>query len=78
MFKIKKFSFFSVFLLLTGCAEVLSTIEGLEIPIPISENEVANGLKDALKVGTDISVSKLSQQNGFFEDEILRILLPFL
>jgi hypothetical protein len=60
----------------TGCAEVLNTIGQLELPIKLTEGEVANGLKEALKVGTNNSVDLLSTENGFLGDELLKIVLP--
>jgi hypothetical protein len=43
---------------------------------PLSENEVIEGLKTALLVGTDTSVSVVSNLNGFYKDEAIKILLP--
>lgn len=43
---------------------------------PLSNSEVIQGLKDALKVGTDTSVTQLASVNGYLKDEAVKILLP--
>lgn len=43
---------------------------------PLTEQEVVKGLKEALRVGTNNSVSVLSALNGYYGDELLRITLP--
>lgn len=42
----------------------------------LSEAELIEGLKTALNVGTDSSVSITSRLNGFYKDEAIKILLP--
>lgn len=42
----------------------------------ISESEVVKGLKLALEVGADTAVTKLSATDGYYGDELLKILLP--
>jgi len=43
---------------------------------PLTEQEVIQGLKDALKVSTDTAVSVVSRPNGFFKNQAIKILLP--
>ena len=38
--------------------------------------EVANGLKEALKVGTDSATFHLGLLDGFFKDDMIKILMP--
>jgi len=45
-------------------------------PAVLSNTDIINGLKTALNVGTDSSVSKTSGINGFYKDEAIKILLP--
>ena len=68
---------------LSGCdtaKQVLSTIgSGVGTGGGIgglSNAEIASGLKEALRVGTDTTTKKLSLVNGFFGDDIIRILMP--
>ena len=42
----------------------------------LSNAEIISGLKEALRVGTDTATKKLSLMNGFFGDDIIRILMP--
>ncbi len=42
----------------------------------IPASEIVQGLKTALQVGTDTSVSVTSRLNGFYKDETIKILLP--
>ena len=42
----------------------------------LSESEIIEGLKTALNVGTDTSVTILNAQDGYFKDEIVKIFLP--
>lgn len=43
---------------------------------PLTANEVALGLKEALKVGADSTTLRLSQKNGYYLDQMIRINLP--
>jgi len=42
----------------------------------LTESEVVEGLKTALQVGTDTSVTVTSELNGYYKDEVIKILLP--
>lgn len=42
----------------------------------LSNDQIINGLKEALKIGTDSSSVKLSKVNGFFGDAAIKILMP--
>jgi hypothetical protein len=42
----------------------------------LSNDEIINGLKDALRVGTDSSAKRLSKLNGFFGDAAIKVLMP--
>lgn len=42
----------------------------------LSTDDVVQGLKEALKVGTDSSTHKLSLLDGFFKDAAIKILMP--
>ncbi len=43
---------------------------------PISNADMAAGLRQALDLGIDKQVSKLTQKDGFFKNELVKILLP--
>ncbi len=42
----------------------------------LTEAEAAQGLREALSVGTDSSTTRLSKQDGYFKDAAVKILLP--
>ncbi|MCX7862640.1 MAG: DUF4197 domain-containing protein [Bacteroidales bacterium] len=42
----------------------------------LTEEEIIEGLKEALKVGTDTASTKLHKQNGYYMDLAVKILLP--
>ena len=54
-----------------------NTLEkALEGKTGLSENEIVQGLKEALEIGTDNSVSLLSRLDGFYKHPDVKILLP--
>ena len=55
-----------------SCAEASKILEDLGL----TNDEVVQGLKEALNVGTDTSITKLSASNGYFKDQVVKILLP--
>lgn len=63
-----------------GCAEMQQVISqlptGLGTNAPLSQTDIANGLRAALDKGIAEEVTKLTQKNGFFGNEAVRILLP--
>jgi hypothetical protein len=63
-------------LLLASCAELNQVLQTVSLQQPLTETDVANGLKEALKVGTDTAVSYLAKKDGYFGNEIYKILLP--
>ena len=44
--------------------------------IPLSESEIAAGLKSALEVGSNYALKTLGKEDGFFLDQTVKILLP--
>ncbi len=57
---------------ISACEEANQILEELGL----SNEEVVEGLKTALNVGTDTSVTRLSALDGYFKDEAVKILLP--
>lgn len=59
----------------TGCAEVLNL---LQTPgsAPLTEAEIINGLKEALITGAKNSATRLSAENGYYGDALIKIPLP--
>ena len=65
---------FSV-LLFSSCAE-LQTIAENYPRTGISNTEIASGLRQALDMGIEKQVTKLTEENGFYSNELVRITLP--
>ncbi|TXG35189.1 DUF4197 domain-containing protein [Seonamhaeicola maritimus] len=60
----------------TACAELQQVINELPQGGGISNTEIASGLRQALDFGIDKQVTKLTQKDGFFKNELVKILLP--
>nr|WP_040250895.1 DUF4197 domain-containing protein [Psychroserpens mesophilus] len=62
---------------LTACAELQSVVDQLpQTGSVLSNADMAAGLRQALDFGIDKQVSKLTQTDGFFKNELVKILLP--
>lgn len=55
-----------------SCEEADDIIQNLGL----SDSEIISGLKEALTIGTDTAVNIVSQVDGYYQDEIIKILLP--
>ncbi|SHH33185.1 DUF4197 domain-containing protein [Winogradskyella jejuensis] len=61
--------------MLTSCAELQQVVNQLPQGT-ISNADMASGLRQALDFGIDKQVTKLTQKDGFFKNELVKILLP--
>jgi hypothetical protein len=61
--------------MLSGCDTARQVLQTVSTGT-LSNEEIVQGLKEALRVGTDTSTKRLSLLNGFFGDDIIRILMP--
>lgn len=74
---IRKFLAFVLILNLTACAELQDVVNNLPQQGGVLSNaDIASGLRQALDLGIDKQVSKLTQEDGFFKNELVKILLP--
>lgn len=83
--KMKKiiFSTIIMFALFSSCDilqnltldDVIQYTEGATTP-SLTDSDIVNGLKEALKVGTKNAITNLSQTDGFLKDPILKIAFP--
>ena len=63
--------------ILFACAELQTIAETvMEDPGAITDSQISSGLKQALQFGVDHQVSKLTAEDGFFTNELVRIALP--
>lgn len=72
---IKRMVLIVALLQLTACAELQQVVNQLP-NVGITNDQIAAGLKEALNNGITNQVSTLAVQDGFFKNELVRILLP--
>ncbi len=76
----KKIIFIFAILLLSGCAELQQVVNSLPQTTTggfgVSNIDIANGLRQALDNGIDKQVTKLTQKDGFYRNQLVKILLP--
>lgn len=64
-------------ILLTGCAELSQLAQQtLDTNAPLTQNEIVAGLKEALVTGTNKSAQLLGKTDGYYKDELVKIMLP--
>jgi hypothetical protein len=71
--------FIALFLIfnLTACAELQQVVNQLpQGNGGVSALDIGNGLRQALDFGIDKQVSKLTQKDGFYNNQLVKILLP--
>jgi hypothetical protein len=71
---IKKIILIALILQVTACAELQQVLESTGLGV--TDFEIANGLKEALQNGVANQVTTLSVEDGFFKNELVKILLP--
>ena len=79
MNRMKKTMFIALLaMLLTSCAELLTIANQVIVtqPVAVSNTENIAGLKSSLDVGIEKAVGMLSIENGFYNDAVLKVLLP--
>ncbi|MEE4197987.1 MAG: DUF4197 domain-containing protein [Bacteroidales bacterium] len=75
----KKTVLFLLVITWVSCAEleqIAGTITTPESTATLTKSDIAKGLKEALRVGTDTATHQLSKINGYYKDEVVKILLP--
>lgn len=59
-----------------GCAELQNVVKNLPSGAGLSQEQIGNGLKQALDNGIKNQVSKLTSKNGFYQNQLVKIMLP--
>jgi hypothetical protein len=72
----RKILAFVVIFSLTACAELQQVMDQLPQGGGLSQAEIASGLRQALNFGIDKQVSKLTKKDGFFKNNLVKILWP--
>ena len=73
--RLKTFILISLIVLASACAEMQKVLQSTG-PVPLTENDVVSGLKEALITGAKNSAVILGAQDGYFGDATVKILLP--
>ncbi|MFO7745246.1 MAG: DUF4197 domain-containing protein [Psychroflexus sp.] len=61
---------------ISSCAELQQISEEIAKSGILTEQQIANGLQQALSKGVDEEVSKLTEEDGFYNNSLVRIGLP--
>ena len=73
----KVYLFIALIFMLQSCGELQQVVNQLpQSGQTIGNAEIGNALRQALDIGIDKQVSKLTQTDGFFKNELVKILLP--
>ena len=72
----KKIVAFVSLIILTSCTELQSVVDSLPNQAGVDNTTIASGLRQALDFGIDKQVTKLTQENGFYGNSLVKILLP--
>ncbi|WP_394970565.1 DUF4197 domain-containing protein [uncultured Croceitalea sp.] len=59
-----------------GCSELQQVVNQLPQGGALGNDQIANGLREALNMGIEKQVSKLTLKDGFYKNELVKILLP--
>ncbi|MFC3971856.1 Protein of unknown function [Maribacter sedimenticola] len=75
---IKKISILILVMFMASCNELQQVVNQMpgSTNTVLSNEVIANGLKEALDQGIEQQVSKLTAQDGFYKNELVKILLP--
>ncbi|MCL7764092.1 DUF4197 domain-containing protein [Polaribacter sp. Z014] len=61
---------------LVGCAELQKVANQVSQSTGLSQEQIGNGLREALDKGIKDQVSKLTATNGFYKNDLVKIMLP--
>lgn len=74
---LKKITSLALVLFIFSCAELQQVVNQLpQSGGVLSDTDIASGLRQALDLGINKQVTKLTQKDGFFKNELVKILLP--
>jgi hypothetical protein len=69
--------FFLFAFIFSSCAELMQIAQQTpDVDRPLTQSEIIAGLKEALIVGANKSVDILGATDGYYKDELVKILLP--
>lgn len=65
-----------ILLVIGGCAQLKNLGIGSQGSGALTEEKIAQGLKEALRIGSQDAINVVSRTDGFFGNELIKILLP--
>ncbi len=72
----KKIIALAFVVLLTGCAELQKVVNQLPSGGALTQDQIGGGLRQALDNGIKNQVKKLTAKDGFYKNDLVKILLP--
>lgn len=73
----KKIGWVLLVFMLTSCAELQTIAETvIEDSTSLTDSQIGMGLKEALEKGVETEVQRLTLKDGFYKNELVKILLP--
>lgn len=72
----KKITVFFIALTFMGCAELQKVVNQLPQGGVLTQEQIGNGLRQALDNGIQHQVTKLTSKDGFYKNDLVKILLP--
>ncbi|RKF04496.1 uncharacterized protein DUF4197 [Tenacibaculum lutimaris] len=72
----KKITVFFIALTFIGCAELQKVVNQLPQGGVLTQEQIGNGLRQALDNGIQHQVTKLTATDGFYKNDLVKILLP--
>jgi len=73
----KRLVLYVLVLQLVGCAELQQVVDQLpQGTTGIGNDQIAQGLREALNMGIEKQVNQLTSENGFYKNELVKIMLP--
>ncbi|UAM98772.1 DUF4197 domain-containing protein [Polaribacter litorisediminis] len=73
---IKRILILAIAIQFAGCAELQKVVSQLPNGVGLSQEQIGNGLRQALDNGIKNQVTKLTSKDGFYRNEMVKILLP--
>lgn len=73
--KIKSIIIGAVVIVIAGCAQMMTVLQSTG-SLPLTEEEVIDGLKEALITGAGNAAARLAAENGYYGDATIKIPLP--
>mgnify|MGYP001954472173 CR=1 FL=1 len=73
---LKKIGLITMLTLFVSCSELQQVVNQLPQGTTLGNAEIGNGLRAALDKGIAKQVSKLTQTDGFYKNDLVKILLP--